>query len=77
MNADERAMIVIATLSDREQEALDRLYIEGHEPARICSEMRLTLDQFETVRRSAMSHFLRLGTSTWAELPARLPFCLN
>jgi DNA-directed RNA polymerase specialized sigma24 family protein len=40
MNADERAMIVIATLSDREQEALDRLYIEGHEPARICSEMR-------------------------------------
>jgi hypothetical protein len=75
---DERAAIVRSHLSERELGALERFYAEGQEPARICSEMRLTMDQFDTVRRSFRAHLRRLRNPTrWADLPAKVPFCMN
>jgi hypothetical protein len=75
---DERAAIVRSHFSEREFGALERFYAEGQEPASICSEMRLTMDQFVTVRRSYRAHLRRLRNPTeWSQLPARVPFCMN
>ena len=58
-------------------EMLERYYCEREDPDEICASMRVTKEQFETLKRSAKAHFSRLGTSTWAPLPARVPFCMN
>src|ERR1019366_262952 len=61
---DERAAIVRSHFSEREFGALELFYAEGQDPASICSEMRLTMDQFVTVRRSYRAHLRRLRNPT-------------
>jgi DNA-directed RNA polymerase specialized sigma24 family protein len=73
---DERAAIFI-NLSGPEQEALDRFYSRGQSPDEICSEMGISCDQFQSLKRYTKAHFDRLGTVQWAPFPARVPFCMN
>lgn len=74
---DKRAAILQSHLSGPEREALDRFYNGWQSPSRICSEMRISRDQFQMLKRCVRSHYLRLGSSTWAELHPRVPFCMN
>src|ERR1039458_4260896 len=54
---DECAGIVMATLSERGREMLERFYDEGQTPSQICIKMGLTAGQFRAVKSRAWAHW--------------------
>jgi hypothetical protein len=59
---DERTGIVFGNLSGPEQEALDRFYNSGQSTDRICSEVGISHDQFQLLKRYVKAHFDWLGS---------------
>ena len=69
---DECAGIVMATLSERGLEMLERFYDEGQTPSQICIKMGLTAGQFRAVKSRAWAHWRGLknaanGLQGWTD----------
>jgi RNA polymerase sigma factor (sigma-70 family) len=52
---------LLQEMNGRDREILERFYMDGHSPARICAEMKLTSTQFRLYKSRAKARFSTLA----------------